>query len=85
MRVLEDQLEGGDVLVVHALAAAHLDGVLDALVDLLGGGLARVGQLGQGAIGEGGQDLEAEVRGDRPGLMSGQQEDKTFNPIAFVD
>lgn len=58
MRVLEDQREGGDVLVVHAFAAAHLDGMLDALVDLLGSGLARVGQLGQRAVGEGGQDLE---------------------------
>lgn len=44
MGVLEDQGERGDVLPVHALAAPHLDGVFDSLVDLLGGGLPNVGQ-----------------------------------------
>ena len=68
--VLEDQREGGDVLLVHAVAASHLDGVLDAPVDLLCGGLARVGQLGQGSIGEGGQDLERGFRGLHHGFMS---------------
>lgn len=42
--VLEDQGECSDVLPVHSLAAPHLDGMLDALVDLLGGGLPNVGQ-----------------------------------------
>lgn len=53
--VLEDQGERGDVLPVHALAAPDLDGVFDALVDLLGGGLPNVGQR---TVCEGGQDLQ---------------------------
>ena len=70
MCVLEDQGEGCDVLLVHAIAAAHLNGVLDTPVYLFGGGLAGVGQLGQGSIGEGGQDLEGGFRGLHHGFMS---------------
>lgn len=44
VRVLEDQRQRSDVLLVHALAASNLDGVLDAFVDLFGGGLPDVGQ-----------------------------------------
>lgn len=52
--VLEDEGEGGDVLPVHAIAAAHLNCVFDALVNLLGGGLPNVSQR---AVCKGGQDL----------------------------
>lgn len=52
--ILEHQGEWGDVLPVHTIAALDLNGMFDAFVDLLGGGLPNVGQ---GTICEGGQDL----------------------------
>lgn len=52
VRVLEHQCHGGDVLLALAFTAAHLDGMLDALVNLFVGGLACVGQLWQRTIGK---------------------------------
>lgn len=53
--VFEHQRQRSDVLLVHTLAASNLDGVFDAFVDLLGGGLPYVGHR---AVGKGGQDLQ---------------------------
>lgn len=42
--VLEHQGQWSDVLHVHALAASNLNGMFDAFVNLLGGGMPYVGQ-----------------------------------------
>lgn len=53
--VFEHQGQWSDVLPVHAVAAPYLNGMFDAFVDLLGGGMTYVGQW---AIRKGGQDLQ---------------------------
>lgn len=52
--VFEHQGEWSDVLPVHAITASNLNGMFDAFVDLLGGGLPYVVQR---AVCKGGQDL----------------------------
>lgn len=44
MSVFEHQGQGGDVLPVHSITASNLNSVLDAFVDLFGGGQPYVGQ-----------------------------------------
>ena len=84
MCVLEDHGEGGDVLLPHEFAAADLDGVLDALVDLPRGRVPPVGQLGQRAVGEGGQDLVRSGRGQRSKLK-GQRFIHGYTPAIMVN
>lgn len=52
--VFEHQGQRSDVLPVHPIAASDLDGVFDAFVNLLGGGMPYVGHR---AVRKRGQDL----------------------------
>lgn len=68
--VLEHQRQRSDVLLVHALTAPNLDGMFDAFVNLLGGGLPYVGHR---AVCKGGQDLQGMwMVGDQSAQCEGQ-------------
>lgn len=59
MWVLEHQCGRVDVLLLHTLTAAQVDGVLYAFINLFGAGIlvSRIGQLHQRAVCERRQDL----------------------------